>query len=112
MRCQFSSDMRYATSGCGVFISSTIYTTTSLYCAPNVGCTARCGAGAQFEVAAKNPLVVALVVAVAGEPTVCACAGGDVTDVGKKRPTKKNRQRRWRKTCLSGGGSWRGGNSW
>jgi len=51
----------------------------------------------QFEVQAGRTSASALVAAAAAaaaavaarRPTVCACAGGDVTDVGKKRMTKK-----------------------
>jgi len=44
----------------------------------------------QSQVQAGRTSAGALVAeAAARQPTVCACAGGDVTDVGKKRMTKK-----------------------
>lgn len=43
----------------------------------------------QFEVQAGQTSAGALVAAAARQPTVCACAGGDVTDVGKKQTAKK-----------------------
>lgn len=43
----------------------------------------------QFEVQAGQTSAGELMAAAARQPTVCACAGGDVTDVEKKRTAKK-----------------------
>lgn len=60
---------------------------------------AGCGAGAVRSAGGPRTSAGGLVAAAAArQPTVCACAGGDVTDVGKKRMTKKNRRRPRRKT--------------